>query len=119
MTVGSWSPDRDERDFAWYLSNDWRNDYFHINASYLDIGPQFTSKMRFMHRRDIRSLMLNADYEVQVRRYGVRDVGAMVTGSYLLDHDNNPSVGMWGLVEACFRNPTMDSISISDGFSTA
>ena len=88
MTVGSWSPDPDESDFAWYLSNDWRNDNFHINASYLDIGPEFTSKMGFMHRRDIRSLMLDADYEVQIRRYGVRDVGAMFTGNYLLDHDN-------------------------------
>ena len=90
MTVGSWSPDPDESDLAWYLSNDWRNDHFRVNASYLDIGPEFTSKMGFMHRRDIRSLMLDADYEVQVRRYGVRDVGAMFTGSYLLDHDNRP-----------------------------
>ena len=88
MTVGSWSPDPDERDFAWYISNDWRNDHFHVNASYLDIGPQFTSKMGFMHRRDIRSLMLNADYEVQVRQYSVRDVGAIFSSSYLLDHDN-------------------------------
>ena len=88
MTVGSWSPDPDERDFAWYLSNNWRNDHFRINASYLDIGPQFTSKMGFMQRRDIRSLMLNADYEVQINRYRVRDVGAMFTGGYLLDHDN-------------------------------
>ena len=90
MTVGSWSPDPDERDMAWYLSNDWRNDNFHINASYLDIGPQFTSKMGFMHRRDIRSLMLRADYERQIRRYGIRDVGAIFSGSYLLDHDNRP-----------------------------
>ena len=89
MTVGSWSPDPDESDFAWYLSNDWRNDNFHVKASYLDIGPEFTSKMGFMQRRDIRSLMLDADYEVQIRRYGVRDVGAMFTGNYLLDHDNN------------------------------
>ena len=89
MTVGSWSPDPDERDLAWYLSNDWRNNNFHINASYLDIGPQFTSKMGFMHRRDIRSLMLNADYEVQVMRYSIRDVGAMFSSNYLLDHDNS------------------------------
>ncbi len=89
MTVGSWSPYPDENDFAWYLSNDWRNDHFHINASYLDIGPEFTSKMGFMHRTDIRSLMLNADYEVQIRRYGVRNAGAMFTSNYLLDHDNN------------------------------
>ena len=90
MTVGSWSPYADESDLAWYLSNDWRNDHFRVNASYLDIGPEFTSKMGFMHRRDIRSLMLNADYEVQIRRYGIRDAGAVVSGSYLLDHDNNP-----------------------------
>ena len=90
MTVGSWSPYPDESDFAWYLSNDWRNDYLHVNASYLDIGPEFTSKMGFMHRRDIRSLMLNADYEVQIRRYGIRDAGATISGGYLLDHDNNP-----------------------------
>lgn len=90
MSVGSWSPDPAERDFAWYLSNDWRNDHFHINASYLDIGPQFTSKMGFMHRRDIRSLMLNTNYEVQVSRYGIRDVGAGLSGGYLLDHDNTP-----------------------------
>ena len=89
MTVGSWSPDPGESDFAWYLSNDWRNDNFHVNASYLDIGPEFTSKMGFMQRRDIRSLMLDADYEVQIRRYNVRNVGAMFTGNYLLDHDNN------------------------------
>ncbi len=88
MTVGSWSPDPDERDIAWYLSNDWRNDNFRINASYLDIGPQFTSKMGFMQRRDIRSLMLNADYERQIRQYGIRDAGATFSGSYLLDHDN-------------------------------
>ena len=88
LTVGSWSPYPDESDFAWYLSNDWRNDHFHINASYLDIGPDFTSKMGFMHRRDIRSLMLNADYEVQIRRYGVRNAGAMFSSNYLLDHDN-------------------------------
>ena len=88
MTVGSWSPYPDESDFAWYLSNDWRNDHFRINASYLDIGPEFTSKMGFMHRRDIRALMLDADYEVQIRRYGVRNAGTMLTGSYLLDHDN-------------------------------
>ena len=88
MTVGSWSPDPEERDFAWYLSNNWRNKHFRVNASYLDIGPQFTSKMGFMHRRDIRSLMLNTNYEVQVSRYGIRDVGAGFSGSYLLDHDN-------------------------------
>ena len=88
MTVGSWSPDPEERDFAWYLSNNWRNKHFRVNASYLDIGPQFTSRMGFMHRRDIRSLMLNTNYEVQVSRYGIRDVGAGFSGSYLLDHDN-------------------------------
>ena len=90
MTVGSWSPDPEERDLAWYLSNNWRNKHFRINASYLDIGPQFTSKMGFMHRRDIRSLRLNTNYEVQVSRYGIRDVGASLSGSYLLDHDNTP-----------------------------
>ena len=90
MTVGSWSPDPDESDLAWYLSNDWRNDNFRVNASYLDIGPEFTNEMGFMQRRDIRSLMLDTDYEVQIRRYGVRDVGAMFTGNYLLDHDNRP-----------------------------
>lgn len=89
MSVGSWSPHPDERDVAWYLSNDWRNDHFHINASYLDIGPQFTSKMGFMHRRDIRSLMLNADYEIQINRYRIRDVGATFSGGYLLDHSNS------------------------------
>ena len=88
MTVGSWSPDPEERDMAWYLSNNWRNKHFRVNASYLDIGPQFTSKMGFMHRRDIRSLMLNTNYEVQVNRYGIRDVGAGFAGGYLLDHDN-------------------------------
>ncbi len=88
MGVGSWSPYPDERDFAWYLSNDWRNDSFRVNASYLDIGPQFTSEMGFMRRRDIRSLMLDADYEIQVRRYGVQEADATFTGSYLLDHDN-------------------------------
>ena len=88
MTVGSWSPDPEERDMAWYLSNNWRNKHFRVNASYLDIGPQFTSKMGFMHRRDIRSLMLNTNYEVQISRYGVRDVGAGFSGGYLLDHDN-------------------------------
>ena len=88
MTVGSWSPDPEERDIAWYLSNNWRNKYFRVNASYLDIGPQFTSKMGFMHRRDIRSLMLNTNYDVQVNRYGIRDVGAGFAGGYLLDHDN-------------------------------
>ena len=88
MTVGSWSPDPEERDMAWYLSNNWRNKYFRVNASYLDIGPQFTSKMGFMHRRDIRSLMLNTNYEVQISRYGIRDIGAGFSGGYLLDHDN-------------------------------
>ena len=110
MTVGSWSPDPEERDLAWYLSNDWRNDHFHINASYLDIGPQFTSKMGFMRRRNIRSLMLDADYEVQISRYQIRDVGTSFSGSYLLDHDNTPigwDMGVGG-------NMVWDS---DDGFS--
>lgn len=110
MSVGSWSPDPEERDLAWYLSNDWRNDSFHVNASYLDIGPQFTSKMGFMRRRDIRSLMLDADYEVQISRYQIRDVGTSFSGSYLLDHDNTPigwDVGIGG-------NMVRDS---DDGFS--
>ncbi|MDE0424512.1 MAG: DUF5916 domain-containing protein [Candidatus Poribacteria bacterium] len=89
MTVGSWSPEPDESDFAWYLSNDWRNDQFRINASYLDIGPEFTSKMGFVNRTDIRSLMLNTSYERQIRQYSIRDVGALFSGSYLLDHDNS------------------------------
>ena len=88
MTVGSWSPDPEERDMAWYLSNNWRNRSFRVNASYLDIGPQFTSKMGFMHRRDIRALMLDTNYEVQISRYGIRDVGTGFSGGYLLDHDN-------------------------------
>ena len=88
MTVGSWSPDPEERDLAWYLSNNWRNKHFRVNASYLDIGPQFTSEMGFMHRRDIRSLMLNTNYETQVNRYGIRDVGAGFSGGYLLDHEH-------------------------------
>lgn len=88
MAVGSWSPDPEERDLAWYLSNNWRNKHFRVNASYLDIGPQFTNEMGFMHRKDIRSLMLNTNYEIQVNRYGIRDVGAGFSGSYLLDHDN-------------------------------
>ena len=88
MAVGSWSPDPEERDLAWYLSNNWRNKHFRVNASYLDIGPQFTSEMGFMHRRDIRSLMLNTNYEVQVSQSGIRDVGTGFSGSYLLDHDN-------------------------------
>ena len=110
MSVGSWSPDPEERDLAWYLSNDWRNDSFHVNASYLDIGPQFTSKMGFMRRRDIRSLMLDADYEVQISRYQIRDVGTSFSGSYLLDHDNTPigwDMGVGG-------NMVWDS---DDGFS--
>ena len=41
-----------------------------------------------MHRRDIRSLMLNTNYEVQINRYGIRDVGAGFSGGYILDHDN-------------------------------
>ena len=90
MSVGSWSPDPAERDFAWYLSNDWRNTHLHVNAAYLDIGPQFTSEMGFMHRRDIRSLMLTTDYDLQVRRYAVRNVNARLSGSYLLDHENTP-----------------------------
>ena len=90
MTVGSWSPDPEERDLAWYLSNNWRNKHFRVNASYLDIGPQFTSEMGFMHRRNIRSLMLDTDYEIQISRYGIRDVGAGFTGGYLLDHNNTP-----------------------------
>ena len=90
MAVGSWSPDPEERDLAWYLSNNWRNKHFRVNASYLDIGPQFTSEMGFMHRRDIRSLMLNTNYEVQVSRYGIRDIGAGLSGGYLLDRDNTP-----------------------------
>ena len=89
MTVGSWSPDPEERDLAWYLSNDWRNDHFRVNASYLDIGPEFTSKMGFVNRTDIRSLMLNTNYERQIRQYSIRDVGALLSGSYLLDHDNS------------------------------
>ena len=110
MTVGSWSPDPEERDLAWYLSNDWRNDHFHINASYLDIGPQFTSKMGFMRRRNIRSLMLDADYEVQISRYQIRDVGTSFSGSYLLDHDNTP-IG-WDM--GAGGNMVWDS---DDGFS--
>ena len=88
MSVGSWSPDPEERDMAWYLSNNWRNKHFRVNASYLDIGPQFTSKMGFMYRTDIRSLMLDTDYEIQVNRYMIRDTGASFSGNYLLNHDN-------------------------------
>ena len=89
MTVGSWSPDPDERDLAWYLSNDWRNKHFRVNASYLDIGPEFTSEMGFIQRKDIRSLMLNTSYETQINRRMIRDVGVDLVGSYLLDHGNN------------------------------
>ncbi|MCY3739581.1 MAG: DUF5916 domain-containing protein [Candidatus Poribacteria bacterium] len=110
MTVGSWSPDPEERDMAWYLSNNWRNKYFRVNASYLDIGPQFTSKMGFMHRRNIRSLMLDTDYEIQISRYGVREVGTGFAGSYLLDHDNN----LIGWDARIGGNMLLDS---DDGFS--
>ncbi len=89
MTVGSWSPRSDERDLAWYLSNDWRNKHFRLNASYLDIGPEFTSEMGFMQRRDIRSLMVNAGYETQVEQHLLRNITASLSGSYVLDHDNN------------------------------
>ena len=99
MTVGSWSPDPEERDLAWYLSNNWRNEHFRINASYLDIGPDFTSEMGFVNRTDIRSLMLNTNYTNQVRTYGIRETGVLFSAGYLLDHENTPigwDVGIGG-----------------------
>lgn len=88
MTVGSWSPHSDERDYAWYLSNNWRNRHLRFNASYLDIGPEFTSEMGFMHRRDIRSFNINTGANSQINRYLIRDLGASISGNYLLNHDN-------------------------------
>ena len=99
MTVGSWSPNPDEYDFAGYLSNDWRNEHFHLNASYLDIGPNFSSEMGFVNRTDIRSLMLNTNYRNQIDWYRVRYVSALFSAGYLLDHDNTPigwDVGIGG-----------------------
>ncbi len=89
MSVGSLSRLPEESDLAWYLSNDWRNKYFRVNASYLDIHPEFTSEMGFMRRRDIRALRVNTGYETQTDSTIMQNITANVAGSYLLNHDNN------------------------------
>ena len=89
LTVGSWSPNPNENDIAFYLSNNWRNEHFRLNASYLDIGPDFTTEMGYMYRRDIRTLQISTGANEQINRKYVRDLGSGISGKYSLDHDNN------------------------------
>ena len=88
MVASSWSPHPGESGLAWYLANDWRNDRLHVNASYLDVGPDFTANMGFVQRTDIRAFDLDADLELRPEKYGIRGVGVDFSGSYLLDHDS-------------------------------
>lgn len=88
MTVGSWSANPDETGLAMYLSNNWRNDHYRFNASYLDIGSDFTSEMGYMYRRDIRSFQMSTGANSQLNRFLIRDIGANMSGMYSLDHQN-------------------------------
>jgi len=88
MVAGSWTPDAAEGDLAWYLANDWRNDRLHVSASYLDIGPDFTAEMGFVQRTDVRSFDLEAELDLRPKAHGIRGIGMGLSGSYLLDHDN-------------------------------
>lgn len=110
MTVGSWSPNAAERDYALYLSNNWRNKYLRFNASYLDIGPDFTNEMGFMYRRDIRSFRMNANTNSQINKYFIREAGLGISGNYLLDHDNN-LIGWEVNIGGDISFPTSDGIT--------
>lgn len=88
MVAGSWSPHENERDMAWYVSNDWRNDTFHLDASYLDIGPDFTADMGFLYRTDIRSFNVNTGVAVRPELYNIRGADLNLEGSYMVDHEN-------------------------------
>jgi len=88
MVAGSWSPNENERGLAWYLSNDWRNDIFRLDMSYLDIGPDFTAEMGFVRRTNIRSFNMDTGLELRPNSHGIRSIGIDLRGDYLLDHDN-------------------------------
>lgn len=111
MTVGSWSPNTDERDYAWYLSNNWRNKHFRFNASYLDIGPDFSSEMGYVYRNDVRALRVNSGVNSQINRSIIRDVRLDVSGNYLLDHDNR-LIGWEVYIGGDISFPTSDGINI-------
>lgn len=112
MTVGSWSPDVDERDYAWYISNNWRNKHFRFNASYLDIGPDFSSEMGYVYRNDVRSLKMNSGVSSQINRSIIRDVRVDVSGNYVLDHDNK-LIRWEGFIGGDISFPTSDGLNIN------
>ena len=88
ITAGTSSDAAGGTDRAVFLSNDWRNDYLHINASYLDIGPDFMTEMGYVRRANIRHFNLATDLTRRLRNHKVREMGVFLTGNYLLDHDN-------------------------------
>lgn len=112
MTVGSWSPNADERDYALYLSNNWRNKHLRFNVSYLDIGPNFTSEMGYVYRNNVRSFKMNSGTNSQINRYFIRDAGIGLSGNYILDHDNR-LIGWEVFLGGNISFPTNDGVSIN------
>jgi len=88
IVAGTSSDESSATDRALYLSNDWRNNFFHINTSYLDIGPDFMTEMGYVRRTNIRLLNLETDLTRRLKNHMIREMGVFLTGNYLLDHEN-------------------------------
>jgi hypothetical protein len=86
LAAGSWSHNDAQRGGAWYLANNWRNSTFRLDASYLDISPDFRAEMGYVQRSDIRSLRLDGGVELQPQSDRVRGANVGMEGTYLVNH---------------------------------
>ena len=88
LLAGSLEGQQSKSDLAWYLEHHWANDWLRWSTSFLDIGPDFTSDLGFVPRRDIRALGSDISLTWRPNKYQIRSLDAKCHQGYLLNHQN-------------------------------
>ena len=88
LLAGSLEGQQSKSDLAWYLEHHWANDWLRWTTSFLDIGPDFTSDLGFVPRRDIRALGSDISLTWRPNKYQIRSLDAKCHQGYLLNHQN-------------------------------
>ena len=88
LVAGSLEGQQSQSGLAWHLAHHWSNDWLHWTTSFLDIGPDFTSDLGFVRRRDIRAFSSDLSLTWRPNKYQIRSLDAQWHQGYLLNHQN-------------------------------
>lgn len=88
MWAGTFSPDINENNHAWYFGTQWRNDNFRISGTLTDIEDDFNPEVGFVRQKGIRHLRGEARWVPRPQKYGIREIWSGPEINYILTQDN-------------------------------